>query len=110
MGTMIRGLLIIASEHLASARALAEMPPFSLSADESARLFVPAGSQNGDHPAERWWASGLFTGDQFAALQQLAATLPWAECLAYDLATQPDFPLQSLAGMGLKPVNQPMVP
>lgn len=105
---MIRALLIFTAEHVASARAIAEQSPFNLSADNAAQLFVPCGSPTGDAPATHYWAAGLFSEAQAAALQQLSDSLPWAEYFEYDLKTQPGFPRKKLAEMGLQPLNAGM--
>lgn len=105
---MIRALLTITPNHLASARALAEVPPFSLPPEDADKLFVPAGHLPGDETVALYWAAGLFTEEQAAALQQLAASLPWANYFEYDLKTQPDFPRQKLADMGLEPFTPPL--
>jgi hypothetical protein len=102
---MTRGLLIITADHLPSARALAESPPFSLPPEQAAQLFVPAGSADGAAPASHYWASGLFTDDQWAALQQLETALAWAQTHEYDLATQPSFPWSLLTSLGLQPLT-----
>jgi hypothetical protein len=101
---MTRALLIITAEHLPSARALAEAAPFSLPPEEAARLFVPAGSTDGHEPATHHWASGVFTAEQTAALTQLSTALPWAQMHVYDLATEPQKPLEILAALGLQPM------
>jgi hypothetical protein len=100
---MVRSLLRITPAHVASARALGEVPPFSLPADEADNLFVPAGHLPGSQTIELYWAAGVFTAEQAAALQQLAASLPWAQYDEYDLQTQPGFPQAKLAEMGLEP-------
>jgi hypothetical protein len=102
---MNRALLIITAAHVASARAMAEAPPFGLSAADAAALFVPAGSADGTSPASHYWASGIFTTEQLAALQQLASALPWAECHQYDLDTQASFPAEWLTQNGLQPLT-----
>ena len=99
---MTRALLLITADHLPNARAMAEVPPFSLSPADAATLFVPAGSPSGAAPATHYWASGLFTPDQIAALRQLVASLPWAESHEYDLDTEPQKPWEILAAMGLQ--------
>ena len=106
---MVRALLTIMPEHLASARALAEVAPFNLSAEDSAKLFVPAGHLPGSEAVALYWAAGLFTEEQAVALQQLAASLPWANYFEYALKTQPDFPRQKLAELGMEPFT-PMTP
>ena len=84
---------------------MAEVPPFSLSPADAATLFVPAGSASGAAPATHYWASGLFTTDQIAALRQLAAALPWAECHEYEQDTEPQKPWEVLTAMGLQPLQ-----
>jgi hypothetical protein len=106
---MIRALLRISPDHVASARALAEVPPFNLLPEEAASLFVPAGHAPGSEAVALYWAAGLFTEEQAAALQQLATSLPWAEYDVYDLTTQPNFPAEKLTEMGLEPFT-PDVP
>lgn len=100
---MIRALLTITPEHVASARALAEVPPFGLPAEDASKLFLPAGHLPGSEAVALYWAAGLFTAEQAAALQQLAASLPWENYFQYDLKTQPNFPTEKLAEMGLEP-------
>jgi hypothetical protein len=107
---MNRALLIITAAHVASARAMAEVPPFSLSAADAAALFVPAGSADGTAPATHYWASGIFTTEQLAALHQLADSLPWAECHEYDSDTEPQKPWPILTAMGLTPMLPPDFP
>ena len=102
---MTRALLIIQADHVPSARALATATPFSLTEEEAANLFVPAGSPTGDAPATHYWVAGLFTPIYWNAIQGLAMLLPWADCHAYDLDTQPDFPDTQLAALGLKRLN-----
>jgi hypothetical protein len=55
-----------------------------------------------------YWAAGLFTEEQAIALQQLAASLPWAEYDEYDMETQPNFPAEKLTEMGLEPFTPDM--
>lgn len=105
---MTRALICISPEHVASARALAEGPPFGLSPESAAELFVPAGHLPGDETVALYWAAGLFTSEQAIALQQLAAARPWANYSEYDLKTQPDFPRQKLAELGLEPFTSQM--
>jgi hypothetical protein len=102
--SMTRALLIITADHLPSARALAEMEPFSLPTEEADKLFVPAGSADSSSPASHYWASGVFNADQIAALTQLSTSLPWAEMHLYDLATEPQKPLEVLTALGLQPI------
>lgn len=102
---MTRALLIIQAEHVPFARALATATPFSLTEEEAANLFVPAGSPTGHAPATHYWVAGLFTPIYWNAIQGLAMQLPWADCHAYDLDTQPDFPDTQLAALGLKRLN-----
>lgn len=102
---MTRGLLIILVEHVDSARALATASPFSLTAEQAEQLFVPAASPTGDAPATHWWAAGQFNESHWNAIQGLAMLLPWAHCHAYDLCTQPLFPYQQLATLGLQPLK-----
>jgi hypothetical protein len=106
--SMTRALLLITADHLSNARAMAEVPPFSLSPASAATLFVPAGSPSGAAPATHYWASGHFTPDQIAALRQLVASLPWAECHEYDLGTEPQKPWEVLTAMGLQPLTPDM--
>ena len=105
---MTRALLLITADHLSNARAMAEVPPFSLSPADAANLFVPAGSPSGAAPATHYWASGLFNPDQIAALRQLSASLPWAEVYDYDLDTEPQKPWEVLTAMGLQPLKPDM--
>lgn len=107
---MIRALLTITPNHLASARAMAEVPPFNMSAKDAEQLFVPAGHAPGSDEVALCWAAGLFTEDQATALQQLSASLPWSTYSEYDLKTQPDFPLEKLAEMGLGPFSPQFPP
>ena len=102
---MTRGLLIILAEHVDSARALATASPFNLTEEDAAKLFVPAASPTGDAPATHWWAAGQFSDVHWNAILGLAMLLPWADCHAYDLATQPLFPEQQLATLGLQPLK-----
>ena len=95
---MTRILVIITKEHLPSARALLETPPFSLSAEEAATTFVRA-----DAGDTRYWLSAAVTEEARAACQQPAAALPWAEMHEYDLDTAPAFPSTWLQGQGLSP-------
>jgi len=103
--TMTRGLLIIASAHIATARQLATQPPFSLDPVAADELFVPAGSATGEPPASHFWASGQFTEEQMEALHSLATSLPWAECHTYNLDTDPGFPFALLTAKGLQPLQ-----
>jgi len=105
---MTRLLLIIKAEYLSSARAMAEDAPFSLTAEEAARMFVPAGSADGIPPATHYWASGVFTQEQEFALAHLSSSLPWAEMHAYDLTSAPQKPLEILAAAGLQRIVQEM--
>ncbi len=106
---MTRALLIILAEHVDSARALATATPFSLTEEQAAELFVPAGSPTGAAPATHWWAAGQFTDLHWQAIQGLAMLLPWADCHTYDLIEDPDFPQSQLAALNLLPleVTQP---
>lgn len=105
---MTRALLIITAEHLASARALAQAEPFSLTEAQAAEMFVPAGSPTGDAPATHYWASGLFEAAHWASIRSLAALLPWAECHVYDMDSEPGFPQARLATMNLQPMKGEM--
>ena len=102
---MTRALLIILSDHVDSARALATASPFSLTAEEAEQLFVPTASPTGALPATHWCLSGDFSETHWNAIQGLAMLLPWADCHAYDLATQPLFPEEQLATLGLQPLK-----
>lgn len=95
---MTRILVIIAADHLSSARALLEQPPFSQTPEQAAQTFVRA-----DQDGTRYWLSAQVSEGTHAACQQLCTALPWAECLEYDLDTQPDFPHQWLAQHNLQP-------
>lgn len=94
---MMRILVIIETAHLDEARALLEKPPFSLSAEEAADTFVRA-----DQGGTRYWLSGQVSDVALSACQQLASTLPWAECHQYDLDTQASFPAEWLTQNGLQ--------
>lgn len=102
---MTRAVVIIQTEHLASARALATTTPFSLTEEQAAQLFVPAGSPTGDTPATHYWIAGLFDVAAWNAIQGLVMLLPWADCHAYDMDAQPDFPFTQLAALGLQPMK-----
>lgn len=102
---MTRGLLIITSSHVASARAMATVSPFGLDETDAEQFFVPAGSPSGQLPATHFWASGIFTTEQWSAIQQLAASLPWAEAHEYDQDTNGQFPWSRLAALNLKPIE-----
>lgn len=104
---MTRALLIILSDYVDSARALATASPFSLTAEEAEQLFVPTASPTGALPATHWCLSGDFSETHWNAIQGLAMLLPWADCYAYDLLTQPDFVRQRLAALNLLPVEVP---
>lgn len=99
-----RALVIILAEHLASARALLELPPFSQTPEQALETFVPAGSPTGATPATHYWLSSEMSPAAWAGCQQLCQSLPWAECTAYDAATDPGFPAAKLAEMGLQPL------
>ena len=101
---MTRALLFIEAAHVTEARAMAQQPPFLLSADSLGLLFVPAGSPTGQVPATHYWASGLFTDEQYTTLVSLAAALPWAECLAYDADNDATRPWIKLQELGLVPI------
>ena len=96
--SMTRILVIIAADHLPSARALLEMEPFLQTAEQAATSFVRA-----DQGGTRWWLSAQVSDEALAACQQLADALPWAECHEYDLDTQTGFPAAWLAQNGLEP-------
>jgi len=102
---MTRAVVIILQEHLASAQALATASPFLLTEAQAAALFVPAGSPTGDAPATHYWIAGLFDPIQWNAIQGLAMLLPWANCRAYDMETDPAFPSTQLASLGLQPMK-----
>lgn len=104
---MTRALLIILSDHVDSARALATASPFSLPAEEAEQLFVPTASPTGALPATHWCLSGDFSETHWNAIQGLAMLLPWADCHAYDLLTQPNFMRERLAALNLLPVEVP---
>lgn len=104
---MTRALLIILAEHVDSARALATASPFNLTEEQAAGLFVPCGSPTGALPATHWWAAGAFEPTHWNAIQGLAMLLPWADCHAYNLDTQPDFPFAKLAELNLLPLEVP---
>jgi len=102
---MTRAVILIKTEHLLSARALAQAAPFSLSEDEANHLFVPAGSPTGNAPATYYWIAGLFTPENLNAIQGLAMLLPWADCCVYDIDTDPSFPYAKLTELGLLPMK-----
>lgn len=102
---MIRAVVIILQEHLESARALATAAPFSLSPEQAAALFEPAGSPTGEEPVTHYWIAGLFDAAQWNALQGLCMLLPWADCHSYDDSTDPVFPFTQLAALGLQPMK-----
>lgn len=104
---MTRALLIILADHVASARALATATPFSLTEEEAGQLFVPTASPTGSLPATHWCLSGDFNEAHWNAIQGLAMLLPWADCHAYDLVTQPDFVRGRLTALNLLPVEVP---
>lgn len=104
---MTRALLIIQADHVDSARALATASPFSLTAEEAELLFVPTASPTGALPATHWCLSGDFSETHWNAIQGLAMLLPWADCHAYDLLTQPNFMRERLAALNLLPVEVP---
>jgi hypothetical protein len=97
-------VVIIAADHLESARALAE-GEFGLPADVAAQEFVPAGSLTGSLPATHYWLATSFTDESFAKLKQLEAVVGWAKAVAYDLDTEPLRPWDVLAEMGMQPLN-----
>ncbi len=101
-----RALVITLAEHLASARALLEMPPFSQTPEQAMETLVPAGSPTGAAPATHYWLSSEMSPDAWAGCQQLCASpsIPWAECHSYDAATNPGFPAAKLAELGLQPL------
>jgi hypothetical protein len=105
---MTRLLLIIKAEYLSSARAMAEDAPFSLTAEEAARMFVPAGSADGRPPATHYWASGVFTQEHGLALANLSSSLPGADMEDYDIQTDPTFPQRRLEELGLQRIVQTM--
>jgi hypothetical protein len=105
---MTRALLIIPSDQLASARAMAMVDPFNLSEAEADQLFVMAGSPTGQLPATHYWASGIFTPEQWSAIQQLAASLPWAEAHEYNQDVEINFPWERLTALGLQAINLPL--
>lgn len=102
---MTRGLVIILAEHVASARALLELPPFAQTPEQAAETFVPAGSPTGTAPATHYWLSSQMSAQAWAGCQQLCTSLPWAECHAYD---DPGFPAAKLAELGLQPLTHPL--
>lgn len=102
---MTRAVVIILQEHLEGAQALATASPFLLPEEQAAELFVPAGSPTGNAPATHYWIAGLFDSTQWNALQGLAMLLPWADCNAYDMETDPAFPFTQLASLGLQPMK-----
>lgn len=97
-------VVIIAADHLESARALAE-GEFGLPADVAAQEFVPAGSPTGSLPATHYWLATKFTDESFAKLKQLENIVGWARAVAYDLDTEPLKPWQVLADMGMQPLS-----
>lgn len=99
-----RALVIILAEHLPSARALLELPPFSQTPEQALETFVPAGSPTGADPATHYWLSAELSPAAWAGCQQLCASLPWAECHAYDGVNDPGFPASKLAELGLQPL------
>lgn len=101
---MTRGLVIILAEHVASARALLELPPFAQTPEQAAETFVPAGSPTGTAPATHYWLSSQMSDQAWAGCQQLCTSLPWAECHAYDGVNDPGFPASKLAELGLQPL------
>lgn len=107
---MTRALVIILAEHVASACALLELPPFSQTPEQALETFVPAGSATGATPASHYWLSSEMSPDAWAGCQQLCQSLPWAECHEYDAATKPDFPAIKRAQMGLQPLTPNPLP
>ena len=107
---MRRAFIRISAEHLASARALAEVPPFSLPPEEAAAMFAAAASPTGQEPATVHLAAGVFNAEQWAALEGLAENLPWAEMEEYDIQADPTFPQRLLEDLGLQRIVQEMNP
>lgn len=105
---MSRVLVIIAAEHVASARALLEVAPFNQTPEQAAGTFVAAGSATGEVPATHWWLSAEVSETSLAACRGLCEQLPWAECHEYDLRTEPGRPLGVLADLGLQPMRPVM--
>lgn len=102
-------VVIVPSEHVASARAIAESA-FDLPAEVAANEFVPAGSPTGALPATHYWLATKFSDVQFAELQQLAAAVGWGRVEAYSLDTEPLKPWDVLAEMNLQPLTTDTVP
>lgn len=98
------GLVIVPTEHVPSARAIAESA-FDLPAEVAEKQFVPAGSPTGDKPATYWWLATKFSDSQWLELQQLVITIGWGRIEAYDIDIEPLKPWVILAEMGLKPLK-----
>jgi len=92
---MIRALVIIEAEHLATARGMLTQSPFDQTAEQAAESFVPMGSPTGHEPATHYWLSAQFRPEAWTAAQA------WASCFDY---TAPAFPALKRAEMGLQPL------
>jgi len=103
-----RALVIILAEHVPSARALLELPPFSQTPEQAANTFVPAGSPTGNPPATHFWLSSQMSQEAWDDCQTLCAALPWAQRHAYNEETDPEFPSAKITELGLHPITNPM--
>lgn len=97
-----RALISIKAANIDDARVIAQGPPFNVSAETAAVLFVPANEERTPDgstittPATIFWASGEFSDEHFSAMSTQAAGLDWASVDAYDLLEDPGFPLRRL--------------
>jgi hypothetical protein len=99
---MRRVLIIIEEGHTSTARGLAKGNPFNLPEEVANGMFAPTLNASGKGNASHRMAAGLVTDEAFAALEELAATNPWAKLYQYDLRTERSKPRQILATRGLK--------
>lgn len=107
---MTRALISIKAANIEDARAIAQAPPFNVSAEVAAALFVPANEIRSEDtltittPATIFWASGEFDDLHFAAMSSQAAGLDWASVDAYDLLNDPGFPARRLIELQAQPI------
>jgi len=110
---MIRGLIIVKTEHVEEARTLAQQPPFSATPESAADFLVPANPVYAEDgmtitaPATLYWASGEFDSAFWADILQAATTFDWGGAWEYDMETQPDFPQTKLAEIADEPLFTP---
>ncbi len=96
-----RFLIIIPAADRDAANSLAKAQ-FDTAGGE--KTFSVGLSASGNAPVTHYWCSALFTGDAPERLAAASAAFPAAVVQSYDADDDPEFPGQTIAGLGLKQI------